>query len=351
MNILVLATAATEGGALTILNNLYEDVKSKENKDKWFFACSYTKLTDSEHIKILKYPEAKKSWPNRLYFDKVTLEKIVKDNNIDLVLSLQNTLSKNPKLKQVLYMHQPLPFVERRYSIFEDKTFWLYQNVIYRFIKKSLKKSDLIIVQSQWMKDAIFERVQRERDSVVVSHPQLDISKLKKNNGDFSNRFFYPSGLYSYKNHKIILEALKSVNEKYSVDLTLDVNDPYTKELSEIVERDSLSVNFLGSIPYSAVCERYASSTLIFASEIETFGLPLLEARLSNSIVLALKTPFSKEILAGYKNAYLFETADELSELINKVLSKEITNVIVDEKSILNSRSLFDEINDYKNSL
>lgn len=351
MNILVLATAATEGGALTILNNLYEDVKSKDSLDNWFFAVSYSDLKDSENIKILRYQEAKKSWFKRLYFDKFTLDKIVKENDIDLVLSLQNTLAKSNKPKQVLYMHQPLPFVDRRYSIFEDRKFWLYQNVIYKFIKKSLKKADYIIVQSEWMRDAIFKRVDRPEDSVKVSHPQLDITKLVKNNLDYTNEFFYPSGLYSYKNHKLILDALIGIDNKYSVSFTLDSDSPYTQELKSISDKENLSVNYLGSISYDEVCERYSRSTLIFASEIETFGLPLLEARLSNSIVLALNAPFSKEILAVYKNAYFFDNADELRVLIKKVLNKEIVNHLVDDENILNSNSLYDEIEIYKKTI
>lgn len=352
MNILVLATAATEGGALTILNNLYEDVDKRSTEDTWFFAVSHSDLESTDNIKILRYPSSKKSRLHRLYFDKSTLDKIVKDLKIDLVLSLQNTLSSNKDVKQVLYMHQPLPFVERRYSLLENKTFWLYQNVIYQFIKKSLKKADLIIVQSQWMKQAIHERVKRSDDRVIVSHPQLDVKQLIENDRSYTNKFFYPSGLYSYKNHQLILEAAALIDdEQYSVDFTLDESNEYTKKLSSFSKEHDLDVNYLGSIPYSEVCQRYSDSVLIFASEIETFGLPLLEARLSNSIVLALSSPFAHEILEGYENAYFFEDATQLSLLMKKVIRKEIVNVKVEQQAILNSNSLYDEIEDFKASI
>lgn len=352
MNILVLATAATEGGALTILNNLYEDVKEKAKDDTWFFAVSHSDLENTDNIKILRYPSSKKSRFHRLYFDKMTLDKIVRDLKIDVVLSLQNTLSKEKNVKQVLYMHQPLPFVERRYSLTENSTFWLYQNVIYKFIKKSLKKADLIIVQSQWMKKAIHERVDRKDATVIVSHPQLDIKQLIKNDGTFTNKFFYPSGLYSYKNHQMILEAASLLDHKsYSIDLTLDRENEYTKKLATYSDEHDLNVNYLGSIPYYEVCRRYSDSVLIFASEIETFGLPLLEARLSNSIVLALSSPFAHEILEGYDNAYFFKDAKELATLIDKVLDEDIVNVPVTEKAILNDKSLFDEIEQFKKTL
>jgi len=40
---------------------------------------------------------------------------------------------------------------------------------------------------------------------------------------------------------------------------------------------------------------------------LETFGLPLLEARLSNAYILAGNTSFGREILDGYPNVDFFE--------------------------------------------
>ena len=45
----------------------------------------------------------------------------------------------------------------------------------------------------------------------------------------------------------------------------------------------------------------------LFPSYIETFGLPLLEAKELNGIVLASDRPFSHEILDGYDKAIFIE--------------------------------------------
>lgn len=52
------------------------------------------------------------------------------------------------------------------------------------------------------------------------------------------------------------------------------------------------------------VFEMYSKSVLVFPSFVESFGMPLLEARMSNSVILASDQNFSREILKDYNNAY-----------------------------------------------
>ena len=63
----------------------------------------------------------------------------------------------------------------------------------------------------------------------------------------------------------------------------------------------------------------YQGGTLIFPSYIETVGLPLLEARSCNTMVLASDTPFAHECLAGYHKARFFPPF-EAYELAEKIL-------------------------------
>ena len=54
----------------------------------------------------------------------------------------------------------------------------------------------------------------------------------------------------------------------------------------------------------------YAHSVLLFPSYVESFGLPLLEARLTGTYVIASNCPFSREILDGYEKALFFDEMD-----------------------------------------
>ena len=347
MNILVLGTAASDGGALTVLKNLYSDVLKDTEGHHWYFTVSNETLKSKENITVVPFEWTKKSWIHRLYFDKVSASKLVKEYDIDVVISLQNTITRSTNVKHILYLQQSLPFVDKRYTLREDKKLWIYQNVISKFISKAVKKSNYVIVQSQWMKDALIEKYNESVDKIIVSKPNLDVSKLIKNNGGYTNQFFYPADSYRYKNHEMILESLMNIDPKlYKMTFTITCDqDDYRKSLCDKIKNNNLNVDCTGIISYEDVCKYYSESILIFASEIETFGLPLLEARLSNSIVLALETPFSKEILEGYSNAYYFNNKSELKTLIDKVIHKEIINLEVKQEIIYQNEGLYETIN------
>src|SRR5690554_4597275 len=156
--IIVFNVPAVSGGALTILNKYYEEAIN-DTKNEYVFVVSTPKLGETKNVRVLNYPWVKKSWFHRLWFDMFIAKKIVKKENPDEIMSLQNTYIKNKKnLFQTIYMHQPLPYTDIKFSLFKEPKLWVYRNVIGKIINKSLKKVDKIIVQTNWVKDAIIKR-------------------------------------------------------------------------------------------------------------------------------------------------------------------------------------------------
>lgn len=75
-------------------------------------------------------------------------------------------------------------------------------------------------------------------------------------------------------------------------------------------------------MPPAEVMKEYTRSVLLFPSYIETFGLPLLEARMSGSPILASDCPFSHEILDDYDGVSYFDPfrPEELAALMKQCL-------------------------------
>jgi len=114
--IMVFDVPAVHGGALTVLEQQYE--KAKQNSDKnWIFILSKAELSETNNIKVLKYPWIKKSWAHRLYFDYFIAHKLVKKYKADEVLSLQNIGVPFIKIPQSVYVHQSIPFIDIRFSL------------------------------------------------------------------------------------------------------------------------------------------------------------------------------------------------------------------------------------------
>ena len=347
MNIMVFDLPAVEGGALTILNDFYNEVLSHEDKEiNWFFIVSKPELKEKDNVKVLRYPWVKKSWFHRLYFDHFISNRLIKQYKVDRILSFQNIVIGHTNIPQTLYLHQSLPFVEYKFRFKENIIFWIYQNIIGKMIKKSIIKAEKVVVQTEWMKKACIEqtRVNGKKMKVISPKVKIHIQKEFVPSKDNLRTFFFPAGPMIYKNHSIIIETCKMLKEKgiedYKVIFTLEGDESkYIINLHKEVIDHSLPIEFIGSISRGEVFQLYSKSILIFPSYIETFGLPILESKLHKGIILASNSSFSKEILYGYGNAYFFDPFDvgELSKLmedilLDKIKYKQIEKEFIDNK-------------------
>jgi glycosyltransferase involved in cell wall biosynthesis len=321
-NILVYDVAASSSGALSVLNDFYNEVKNYDDKRiNWIFVISTPQLDETENIKVVRLPWVKKSWIHRLFCDYFTAPKFIKKHNIDKVFSLQNVLVPSINVPQVLYLHQSLPFAEYRFKITENFHLWIYQNVISRLIFSGIKKAEKTIVQTNWMKEACIDKTEVKEDKIIVIPPIINIvpEKLFSYQNMQIPTFIYPASPQVYKNHQIIIEACKQLSEEgitnYQVIFTLtgEENKLSRKLLKETKDND-LPIEFIGSIPREELFEWYTKAILIFPSYIETFGLPLLEAKMHRAPVIIADTKFGREIFEDYPKASICVFSEELKE-------------------------------------
>lgn len=192
----------------------------------------------------------------------------------------------------------------------------------------SLKKADKIILQTGWMKEACINKTKVASEVIEVNMPEIDTKDIVvcRDRNTVKKKLFYPATAYGYKNHIRLLEAIQITYQKrkdFEVNFTLSGNEnKLSRSLYQYVKENELPVNFLGYISREQVMEYYSTHTLIFPSYIETFGLPLLEARLSNTIILASDCAFSNEILKNYDAVTYFNPFD--IEQISKVIIESL---------------------------
>ena len=339
---MVFDVPAVYGGALSVLNDFYNEVSSHKDKSiNWIFVISKPLLKETDNIKVLRFPYIKKSWLHRQYFDTIVAPKLVKKYKVDKILSLQNVTISKTKVSQIMYLHQPLPFAEYKFSFKENWVFWTYQNIIGKKIIESMKIADQVIVQTEWMKDASIKEASISKQKVHIVPPVINIENKDFfiNKEESLSTFFYPASAFTYKNHEVIVKACrqlkKETNINFKVIFTLNGNENKNiVKLYKEKEREKLPIEFKGRMTREQVFELYTKSILIFPSYIETFGLPLLEAKVHKGLIFASDCAFSHEILDDYDNAYFFnpfEVGDLLS-LMKGVLNKEIKYINLNDE-------------------
>ena len=323
MRILVNDLAASRTGALAVLKSFYDYVCENDTENEWIFLISGEYLEPKDNIKVATYPGVKKSWMHKLWFDLFSGRKVINKYSPDYVLSLQNIITRGVKCRSGVYIHQAIPFQsEKKFSFFkrDEMIFAVYQHLIGSFIKSSARRADDVFVQTDWMKEAVAERSRVNADKIsVVRMSAVEFERSRSPRTSY-NGFFYPAGFPAvYKNHDCIYKACSYLDRdgcEYKVLLTLDKGP----------EPVSNRVEFIGAQNKSQMQKNYEENALVFPSYIETVGLPLIEARSVGTVILASDCAFSKEVLAGYENAYFFDPfrPESLAELMRRVITGEI---------------------------
>lgn len=325
MRIVVNDIAASEGGAMSVLNNFYHEVLDTGEENEWIFLLGDKYFEETSNIKIVTFPDVKSSWTKRLIFELFTGKNIINKRKPDIYLSLQNTVTLGVNCKKFVYIHQVIPFQnEKNFSFFKksERIYAIYQKIIGGVIRYTVKKSKAdIIVQSKWLK-RIFDKEFPNNHTVTVPPEISYLEKLKRKDDQYDNYFFYPASDLLYKNHKLIYQAVDILVKKgfqnFKVILTITRPKDSVKNMNKYV--------FLGKIDRKEVWRYYTKSTLLFPSYVESYGLPLKEAKLCGSTIFASKTDFSKEILENYPNSFFFDisNAEELATLMEKKITKKI---------------------------
>jgi len=331
--IFVNATATTEGGALTILRQFLDGINKYSNKDRIYYVfCSLIELEkyENENIKIINDIKAKK-WLDRIKWDFWRLKQWSKKNNLkpNLVISFQNTGVKYLKeIPQIIYLHQSLSFYSKnKWNLFnkDERAYWFYQNIYPLFIKLSLPKRFVIVVQAEVMKNRVKKLLHLLDEQIVVINPSfksIDISLIKP--FDFSdNKFhiFYPAATYIYKNHEIIIKALKYIKNNFPeiyknllVHFTFSTEGEQNQKLVSLINNLEVQdvIKLEGNLDYQKVLQFYKSVNLVvFPSYIESFPLPLLETAIFGLPLLVSDMDFSREIISDYKGAQFLDYKDD----------------------------------------
>ncbi len=317
--ILINATAARSSGALTIIKDFMSYVYGLSNIETHFNLLTATDNVFSTTENVAVYQIPVQSWRSRIKWDNGGLEEWCLQHKIfpDLLVSFQNTCSRFRherlvEIPQLVYFHQTLPLTPYRWSVWKREEFKLFLYThFYGFFINQNNKNATYVVQLKYIKERFLQKFSNVPDQKVhVIRPNLPLIDMETVSGvDMDSNYYhfiYPATSLRYKNHKVILKALKGLSEtnpslfsKIKVYFTLDRTSAVYLTVKEMELLNT--VRFLGSIPYEELLGYYKSCTgLLFPSCIESFGLPLVEAALFGKTIIASDLPYAREVLEDY---------------------------------------------------
>ena len=349
-----------EGGIFTILDNCLHKISIyAQNKNLKIIALVNDKSKfNYPNIEYIEFPKSKKSWFARLYYEYFYFKKLSKEIKPDIWFSLHDTSPNVIAKKQFVYCHHPTIFYK---PTFKD---WKFNykigvfSILYKYLYQiNLKKNDAVFVQQNWIKKE-FESLFKIKN-VIVSKPEYTEHITEKKIALDQNKihFLFPSYPKAYKNFELILDAIplldKTVRDKTRFHFTTIKNNPSKFAVYLCNKYANLSeVNFWGNIDRNELLELYNSiDCILFPSKLETWGLPISEAKAFKKPILAANLPYAKEAVGDYDLVSFFDvnSPKELAELITKFVDKTIVfqgnkSEIVTTKQVNSWDELFDFI-------
>lgn len=345
MKILVNDIAADSGGVLTVLKDFYQYIRDNDTENEWYFLVGGDFIQPTDRIHVIQLPQVKKNYVKRLVFDYITGRSLINSLNPDVIFSLQNTITFGVNHPQVVYEHQPLPFQGvKKYSFLKSTEcrMAMYQHLIGKVIISSVKHASKVIVQTEWMRQAIAEKCKIPMSRIVKIAPNVeDLGGLRVDISRRSDLFFYPTSAVPYKNISCICDAAALLEER---DL------PFEVRLTVAEQKKQNHISWIGQVSREEVMRQFCEATLVFPSYIETFGYPLIEAAQMGAIVLAADLPFAHEVLGDYENAYFFDPFDPkaLADLMEQVITGKIVRKEIFQESETKGNSWGQVINELK---
>lgn len=327
--LIVSAVNFTEGGGLTVLRECLATAVNLKSSGWRIIALVHDKnLINQPDVEFIELPDSKRSWLSHLYHEWIVFGKIAKNLNPDLWLSLHDITPIVKARRRVVYCHNPAPFYTMPWrEIFLSPKFWIF-TLVYKYVYRLfIKQNYYVVVQQSWLRDAFVKMFGYL--PIIVAHPLLNITV--KNEIVYESRgstvFLYPVIPRVFKNFEVICKAAILLAErgvtKFEVRLTLDGKENSYSEWIYAKYKNVAGLKFIGSQSRDQIEQHYQEATaVVFPSKLETWGLPISEAKSYNKPLLLADLPYAHETVGNYEKVSFFPENDAslLADLMQEII-------------------------------
>jgi len=334
-NIIISGINLFEGGPLSVLNDclLFLDKHFANNYNIIAFVHK-KELIKSVNIQLIEVPNSRKSYLNRLYYEYVWFYFKSLKLKPYLWLSMHDVTPNVKSTIRAVYCHNPSPFYKMTFSEFKIEPSLGLFNMFYKFLYKfGINKNNYVIVQQNWIRNKFIEDLNVKKEIIVATptlHVESTLISNKEKNPNKSPLFFYPTFARVFKNIECFCEASKELADKgYNFDVYLTINGSENKYSKYLIKKyASISnIKFIGKQSRDAVFDIYSKcDAVVFPSKLETWGLPISEAKSFKRPILLSDLPYAHETVGTYKEVSFFNpnNSSELSRLMQNIIEKKI---------------------------
>jgi glycosyltransferase involved in cell wall biosynthesis len=329
-----------ELGPLSVFRDALASLAAEHSDEVEIIALVHqASLFEIPGIEYREYPHIKSSWLKRMRFEYLDCRRISEEINPYLWLSMHDMTPSVKAEIRAVYCHNPSPFYPFRIQdlllSWKFGLFTLFYGFLYGI---NIKANDFVVVQQDWMRARF--RTRYGVNNMVVAHPSINLSVFSakpppKNDSRTFYRFFYPAFPRPFKNMELVLHAARRLERagfnQFEVWLTMDGSE--SKYAARIKQEfaELTTVKWLGVLPRERIMDLYVESDcLIFPSKLETWGMPITEAKAAGKPILAVDLPYAHETVGSYDKVAFF-ALDDVTQLATRMRQASIGDQVFGE--------------------
>jgi glycosyltransferase involved in cell wall biosynthesis len=327
--VVVSAVNFTEGGPLTVLHESLAAAVEVLPPEWEIIALVHDEgLISLPRVRTVAIPDAKASWWRRLRWEWFGFKELSQEWKPELWFSLHDITPRVHARYQAVYCHNSAPFyrVRSREIIQEPKLllFNLFYASLYRLF---IRRNRCVIVQQEWMRQEFLRRF--DQLPMVVAHPSPDLTPTRgtlKSNAH--HVFLYPALARVFKNLEIIGDAVSLLQARgirnFEVRFTIAGSENrYARWLKKRYGHLP-NLYFLGRQDRKQMLANYKeASVLLFPSRLETWGLPITEAKQHELPMLVADLPYAHETVGEFDLVSFFDpgSSNRLADLMASMIA------------------------------
>jgi len=337
-----------DGGPIQIYKNILNFICKSYPEKKIYAIVNSRKLFDVHpNLTFIEIESYKKFILLKFFYEYVYYYFISKKYNIGLWLSLNDCTPSVKAKTRVVYCHNATPFYETSLKDFLHPTISLFQSIYYSiFYRINLKKNNFIIVQQNWIKEALVKKYKADRNKIIVNHVvsnEAHQQRISVKSPVYT--FIYPTKPQPYKNIDIIGAAIEEIERetaiKFHFIITIKGNESaYAKYLYKKYSHLKALI-WQGAVSREQLEDFYSTAdAMVFSSKLETWGLPITEFAEYKKPIVLIDLPYARETIGDYSYVKFFTPGNvkdlkkNMLTLINGHNLSFDENIILDKKDI-----------------
>jgi glycosyltransferase involved in cell wall biosynthesis len=206
---------------------------------------------------------------------------------------------------------------------------WVYHRLARRLEGRALGKLDFLIANSRWVERAVTTAYHLAPGAAATVYLGFSFTDASRPGVRPGAEVLFVGGNFQRKGLPTLLRALVGVKARVP-DVRLQVIGDHPARAGMVALAESLGladrVRFLGHLPHDAVVAHYGTArVLAMPSEVEGFGITLLEALHAGVPVVASSQGGSTELVQDGRNGYLVAPGDvgALAERLTRLLTDD----------------------------